>query len=103
MYVPDVASPIVQPPCCGCHDNLLHLIESEMDLGKNPTNFCNSIKYSQYVNILKHVSAAQIEKDGQIEQEATEKTTCPVKQALSIHLDDTDLLTITLNTQLDLV
>lgn len=74
-----------------------------MDLGKNPINFCNSIKYTQYVNILKHVSTAQVEQDGQTEQEATEKTTCLVKQALSTCLDDTDLLTVTLNTQFDLL
>lgn len=55
MYLPDVASLKVQPSCNGCHDNLLHLIESEMDLGKNATDFCNSIKYTQYANILKHV------------------------------------------------
>lgn len=76
---PNVASLNVQPPCYGCHENLLHLVESEMNLG----NFCNSIKYTQYVNILTHASTAQIEKDGQIEQEATEKTTC---QTSSVHL-----------------
>lgn len=52
MYLPDVASLNGQPPCYGCHENLLHLIESEMDLGKIPTNFCKSIKYTQYADIL---------------------------------------------------
>lgn len=64
MYLPDIASLDGQPPCYGCHENLLHLIDSEMDLGKILTNFCNSIKHTQYDNILKHVSTAQMEKDG---------------------------------------
>lgn len=77
-YFPDVASLNVQPPCYGCYENILHLIESEMDLG----NFVTALNILNMPSYL-HVSTAQIEKYGQIEQEATEKTTC---QTSSVHL-----------------